>query len=145
MSKFYVPKLYDTATAEEGEFFSIYDNDETFYGEFRLKYIDPHSRSHEAAMKRVRAKYAQEIRTKKLTGYDSLKVVLVELHMVDWRLPTDPNDPKAEPVPFTIDNALEYFSMDETKWIAHKLSDLCSEPTNFKGGAAVTPVEVGND
>ena len=145
-SKFYVPKLYDSTVAEDGQWFSIYDNDENLYGEFKLKYLDAHSKAGELAYKRVRAKYATEIRTKKLGAYDSLKVVLVELHMVDWKLPTDPNDTKAKAIPFSVNDALEYFSMDETKWIAHKLSELASEPTNFKGQEAVeTPVEVGND
>lgn len=144
-SKFYVPKLYDTTKAEEGEWFSIYDNDDTHYGDFKLKFLDAHSKAGELSYKRVRTKYATEIRTKKLGAYDSLKVVLVELHMVDWKLPTDPNDPKAKPVPFSIDNALEYFSMDETKWIAHRLSELASEPTNFKAAPVETPDEVAGN
>lgn len=145
MSKFYVPKLYDTTKAEEGEWFSIYDKDDVHYGDFKLKYLDAHSKSGELAFKRVRTKYASEIRTKKLNAYDSLKVVLVELHMVDWKLPTDPSDPKAKPVPFSIENALEYFGMEETKWIAHELSTLASEPTNFKAAPVETAEEVGND
>lgn len=144
-TKFYVPKRYDDTVADEGQWFSVYDTDDTLYGEFKLKFLDAHKKEGELAYKRVRSKYATEIRTKKLGAYDSLKVVLVELHMVDWKLPTNPDDAKAKPIPFSIENALEYFSMDETKWIAHQLSEYASDASNFKGGEQPTAEEVAGN
>lgn len=143
MSKFFVPKPYDATKAEDGVWFSVYDKDDTLYGEFKLKYVDQHSKAGELAYKRVKAKYATQIRTKALSGYDSLKVVLCELHLLDWKLPTDPNDTKAKPVPFSLADALEYFSMDDTKWIAYELSNYATEPTNFKSPEEIAEVVAG--
>jgi hypothetical protein len=155
MSKFYVPKRYSTKLAHDGQWFSIFDTDETgtetFYGDFKLIYLDKSSKSYELAIKRVQTKYAAQIRTKKLNAHDSAKIIMCELHLKDWRLPTDSSDPKAKPVPFSMDDAMKFFGMTEvtesgdeirpTGWILDKLAELASDPSNFAGEANGPSVE----
>lgn len=137
---FYIPELFDTKTASEGQWFDIYDSDDVHYGKYKLKYLAPLSAEYDLAFKRARAKFATEIRTKKLDTYSNIRVGVVECHLVDWELPQNPNS-KKKPIPFSTKAAHDFFSMEKAKWICLKLAEFANEPSNFKGHEVEDSVE----
>ncbi len=128
MSKFKLPKRYDMTKAEEGVWFDIADDNGVEWGKFKCRLIDDTSQRSELAYKRIRMKYASDIKTKKLNEYDSIKVVFCEASLLDW---AGIQDEKGKDIPFSLNDALEYFGMEETRWLLLQLSRLASDYTNF--------------
>lgn len=130
MSKFYVPKRYDVEAATEGKWFEIEDQNGNHYGEFKLRLIDSASQRMEREANKVKLKYRSK--SKNMNEFESLMVVICELALVDWKLPLDPSDKKAEAVPYTIENAMEYFNLnDDTRWVLMELAKLADNITYF--------------
>lgn len=126
--KFHIPQRYDMTLAEEGVWFSIYDENNTHWGDFRLGYLDPSSPRTELVYKRIRAKYAAQIRSNKLADLEAIKVVFVEAILKDWR---GIKDDKGKEVEFSIENALAYFSEEGTRYVLSRLGELSGDVTNF--------------
>lgn len=138
MTKFKTFKRYDEATAEEGVFFNIVDEIGNEYGEFKCRYLDPHSPKTELVLKRIRQKYAAEIRSKKMTDMDAVRAVFIEGVLMDWKGVLDEND---KPVPFSIKLAIEFFNMEENRWLLEQLSALSGDVKNFQKEADIEEVE----
>ena len=128
MTTFAFPKRYDETVANDGVTFSITDENGNYWGDFTCRHIDEYSQRGELAYKRIRAKYAAQIRSKKLSDYDAIKVVFVEAALCGW---SGIKDAKGKEVAFDIATALDYFSQDETKWLLVHLSRLASDMTNY--------------
>lgn len=131
MSKFYVPKRYDENVADAGVEFEIRDAFDNFYGAYTLRLIDPTSARGKLDDKRLVAKYGKLAKTGKLTQFDIMRLQLVEHSLTAWRLPVDPSAKKAEPVPLTHENAMEYFKLEETQWIVAELHAKATDYTNY--------------
>ena len=139
MTAFALPKRYDESIANEGVTFSITDENDNYWGDFTCKHLDEFSQRGELAYKRIRAKYAAQIRSKKLNDYDAIKVVFCEASLVNW---SGIVDAKGKEVPFSLETALEYFGLDGTKWLLVHLSRLASDMTNY---AAKVEEETASD
>lgn len=138
MTKFKTFKRYDAATAEEGVFFKIEDEIGNVYGEFKCRYLDPHSPKTELVMKRIRQKYAADIRSKKLSDMDAVRAVFVEGVLMDWKGVLDEKDKE---VPFTVADAIEFFNLEDNRWLLNELSVLAGDVKNFQKEAVVEEVE----
>lgn len=138
MTTFKTFKRYDAATAEEGVFFKIDDEVGNEYGEFKCRYLDPHSPKTDVLMKRIRQKYAADIRSKKMSDMDAVRAVFVEGVLMDWKGVLDVND---KPVPFTLANAIAFFNLEDNRWLLNELSVLAGDVKNFQAQAAIEEVE----
>lgn len=126
--KFSIPKRYDAELADAGVWFNIVDENGNEYGEFKCRYLDEASPRTEVAYKRIRQKYAAQIRAKKLTDIEAVKVVFVEAVLMDWK---GIKDEKGKEVPYEVATALDYFSLEETRWVLLQLGKLSGDVTNF--------------
>ena len=136
-TKFKTFKRYDDETANDGVFFNITDELGNEYGEFKCRYLDPHSPQTEVVMKRIRKKYAADIRSKKLSDMDAVRAVFVEGVLADWKGVLDAND---KPVPFSLPVAIEFFNLEDNRWLLNELSELAGDVKNFQAQAEVEEV-----
>jgi hypothetical protein len=135
--KFNIPKRYDADLAENGVWFNISDENGNQYGEFKCRFMDTTSQRTELALKRIRTKYASEIRSKKMGDWDSIKVVMAEGVLIDWKM----KDDKGKDIPFSIEAALEYFSLEQTRWVLLELGKLADNVTNFAALPVIEDIE----
>ena len=134
--KFKRPARYDVSLADEGVWFALEDEAGNSWGEFKLRYLDPLSPRTEATYKRIRAKYAPQIKSKKMGDLEAAKVAFIEANLADWR---GIEDEKGKAVEFSLENAMAYFDTetDEGRWALVQLGNLAGDVTNF----GATPVE----
>ncbi|GGD64571.1 hypothetical protein GRI62_11885 [Erythrobacter arachoides] len=131
MSKFYVPARVNKAVADKGRWFTVEDEAGIVYGEFKLKFIDQLSQKTARDKKRI---YAEK-RINNDKENDNTKraaASLAYISMIDWKLPTDPNDKKAVSPAFTPDDAYEYLQMEEAHIVMIYLADYASNNVYYQ-------------
>lgn len=123
---FDVESPYDVDVAEAGVDFNITKSGKDF-GTFKLRYLDQTTQRGELEIKKLKSMYAKQLRLKTLDDWETIKIVLCHLNLVDWSGITA----KGKPVPFSVDTALAYFSLESTRWIALELAAKVADPANF--------------
>ena len=129
MTDFAIPERYDETAANEGVWFVIDDENGNEYGSFKCRLIDQFSNRAELERKRIIQKYnlKDQRASKKMTDEDRMRIVLCESSLVDWEM----KDAKGKKVPFSVEKALEYFSLDATKFVFVELLKIVGDVTNF--------------
>ncbi|MFZ4165312.1 hypothetical protein [Brevundimonas sp. NPDC058933] len=124
---FSVPSRVDNQLAETGVDLNITSNGINF-GTFKVCYIDPYNPRDELKLKRIKQKYAGQLRRKELTEWDEIRITLVEANLLGW---SGVKDGKGKEVPFSVEAAHAYFSMEQTRWIMLELARRASDVETF--------------
>ena len=125
---FAVPSRVDNKLAEDnGVELNITSNGIDF-GTFTVAFIDLFNPRFELKMKRVRQKYSGQLRRKELTPVDELRITFVEGALLGWK---GIKDAKGKEVPFSVEAAHAYFSLEETRWIMSELLQRAQDPATF--------------
>lgn len=135
MAKFKKHVRYDKDMANDGVWFSIIDEVENNYGEFRLRHVDRANPRTKLDFKRIQTKYQESIRSGKMTTDESQRIYFCEAVLVDWK---GVLDEKGKEVPFTVADAIEYFSDDDNLYVLERLIQLSDDIRNFN---KLEPVE----
>lgn len=128
---FHIPTRYDNATAEEGVWFEVVDENEHSWGEFKCAMMDEDDRRIKLATDRLKQKFAKEIRTKTV----DVKVIQRELFLAatlqDWR---GVKDGKGKEVPFGAEAARAYFETPAvSRFVLPHLLDYAQDVRNYRG------------
>lgn len=132
--KFNRKKRFDAARAEEGIWIDAESGDEVF-GSFKVRYTDGTLTSVDLEMKRIRASRCAALKVKKLSEIEAFRAVIADYSLLDWK---GIEDEDGNAVPFSSENAWEYFSDEATTWVLLNLISEASDPANFK---SVDPVK----
>lgn len=126
MSKFAIPVRYDDSTAEEGVWFEVATEAGDEYGSFLCRHLDELHPRTTLQTKRVRDRFAG-MKGKKADEWEILREIMVECVLLDWKV----KDGKGKLVPFTKEDAREYFSEIDARYCLIALSRLSGDVTNF--------------
>ena len=141
MSKFFIPKRYDENMAEEGVWFEVFDENDNFYGSFKLRFLDNTTNKTHLEAKRLMRKYKIDA-TGKGKRSDAEKaaeatkfarVIFCEMILCGWKLPKDANDLNPKESEYTVEDGIEYFEQAGTEHVMVTLNHFAEDPTNFIG------------
>lgn len=124
---FNVPSRVDNQLAETGVELNIVSNGIDF-GTYTVRYLDAHNPRDELTIKRIRQKYAGQLRRKELTPFDEARIMFVEGMLLGWK---GVKDGKNKEVPFSVEAAHAFFSLIETRWILTDLINRAGDVETF--------------
>lgn len=125
---FDIPERFDTATADDGVWFAIHDENDRLWGEFKCAMIDPEARKTVLLRDRLKVKHAKDIRLKKLDAIVVAREMFLELSLLDWKMTG--KDGKA--IKFSKEAATAYFNLPSTKYALDALLDYVQDVRNFQ-------------
>lgn len=111
---FDIPTRFDEGQAREGVWFSIEDEHDQLWGEFKLAYLDGDSPEIKKLRTKLKAKYAKDIRLGKLDQDKVAMEVFLECVLLDWRKVKA----AGKEVEFSKEAAQEYFENPHVKSFA---------------------------
>ncbi|KQN09963.1 hypothetical protein ASE85_03265 [Sphingobium sp. Leaf26] len=117
MSKFKLPKRVDADVAETGVWFDVYSELGDYYGKFKTRFFDTNSPKYQLLQTRMAKKYEVKRRTKVMSDNDFISIMFIEFSLLDWEVLGA--DDKL--VPFTTDDAHEYFADHDAKYVLDQL------------------------
>lgn len=149
MSKFKLPKpRYDRSLANAGREIYITDENETYWGTFTVGLIDSSLPRYRLAVEKLTRKYQPNKgpKGKRVDIDETIAAELfVELALIDWKDVGDwrPNSKDGATMPFTKENAVEFFTLHEideetgdkiylTAWLLGRLSREAEDISNFQ-------------
>jgi hypothetical protein len=134
MSKFKFVKRFDSGKAEDGVWFRVEDEMENSHGRFLCPLFDPTTQRYRVTLERLQREYpksknGQPHPTIKAMGDDAVqKMIFVEMSLIDWEV--EGADGKL--IPFTKQDALEYFSEPESQYVYEYLRMNASDVRNYQ-------------
>ncbi len=132
--EFDIPTRFDSTTAEEGTWFSCYDENQNFYGRFKVALVDRHNPRTAKAYERW-AKKAEKL--KDLPAYQKKAAAdyIVEVALIDWEL----KDKKGNEIPFDKETAVSY--LVAAPFVMERIDTFARDVTNFKPEAVEPAVK----
>ena len=126
---FDIPERYDAKIADDGVWFSIIDENERLWGEFKCAMFDTDSRRIKLIQDRIKTRYAREIRLKTVDNEALGREVFLEAILLDWRKVNS----NGEPVDFSAEAAKAYFSNPKVaKFALPALIEYAQDVRNFQ-------------
>jgi hypothetical protein len=132
--EFDIPVRFDSTTAEQGTWFSCYDENSNFYGRFKVALVDRHNPRTAKAYERW-AKNAEKL--KDLPAYQKMAAAdyIVEVALIDWEL----KDKAGKEIPFDRDTAIKY--LVAAPYVMDRIDAFSKDVTNFKHEAVEPAVK----
>ena len=137
MSKIYVPKKVDKGVAEAGKWVDSEDDAGIFYGSYKVRFMDPHSQKDELQKKQLWSKHGCN-NSKDKDFYKRMAVSLAYMAVLDWKLPSDPDDKAYTPPKFDQKTALEFFDDEDNRHILIDVARKASDNANFQSDDIVS-------
>jgi hypothetical protein len=123
------PSRYNEELADEGVWFSVYDEDDRLWGKFKCAMYDADSRRFKQAFDRLKTKYAKEIRTKSTDAEKMGAELFLDAVLLDWEEVTVGGKEFA----FTRANAELYFAhKPHLKFALPKLLEFSQDVRNYQ-------------
>ena len=117
MTKFKKKPLVDTNAAETGVRIECRRNGQ-LHGAFTVRYLATHLQTVEKELEKKRRIRARELRVKELDTRDAVRVA-AEAALIDWDAI---EDSEGEPVPYSQEDAREFFSDEDNFWMAMEVA-----------------------
>lgn len=111
---FDIPTRFDEEQAREGVWFSIEDEHDQLWGEFKLAFLDGDSPEIKKLRTKLKAKYAKDIRLGKLDQDKVAMEVFLECVLLDWKSVKA----NGKEVSFSKEAAAAYFETPQVKSFA---------------------------
>lgn len=129
MTKFAIPQRFSNDLADEGVWFEVVDENEITWGEFKCRLMDQDSRSYKLAQERVHTRLQKLHRNKPVENEVLLREIFLDAVLTEWRKVPGPD---GKDVPYSADNAREYFETEGTKFALLNLMAFAQDVGNFK-------------
>jgi len=126
---FDLPERYNETIADEGVWFSVYDENNRLWGEFKCALYDTDSRRMKKAQEALKVKYAKEIRTKSADAEVLGTELFLDAILLDWKL----NGKDGKAIKFSKEAASAYFAQKPVaKFVLPALLEYSQEVRNYQ-------------
>lgn len=125
---FAIPQRFNSDLADEGVWYEVRGEEEQFYGKFKCRLIDEDSSTYKKSLERVTERHRKLHRNKEAPRNEVLRDIFLDCVLVEWDgVPgADGKD-----VPFTKDNARNYFSTPGTGYVLNELWSYACDVGNY--------------